>query len=608
MSVFLDLAPYDEYAVDTETKGSGRNVIPVGVSLVTPDGQKRYMRWGHEAGGNNCTLPEFKAWAKRELGRRDQACIMFNAPYDIRSLANIGVEVKSVIEDVNILCALLNEFEPRYSLDHLSTTYLGLSKSDEALNQICAERFGGQPTRKAQAQNYWRVEGHFVADYAEDDAALTLALYRKRYWDIIEQDLLEVYRLETMLIPVLHRMYMAGVRIDVRKAEAIQTKLQTEFDQINREWQKLSGGIKFSERKRLVEFLETKLGLKLPRTKPSQTFPDGQASVKKEVLENLDHPVGRMIRRMRQLDHYGNTFIQSYLLDNVDDFGFIFPEFHQVQRSTFEDPNATTGTISGRFSSSGDLNAQNIPARDEELAPLVRSMFIPMNEDSQWLRCDYSQIEYRFFAHYAGGQMRQAYLDNPDIDFHQWVMDLTGLKRKQAKNVNFAKLYGAGVPKMAFTMGASLEEAQEIVDIYDAKIPEAKSMYYKAMNRASARKYIITWGGRRLRFQWLKNSKTGGMFLDKTYTALNKLLQGSSADLTKNAMIEVDQAIDWETTKMHLTVHDELDFSVPKGSEGLKQAKMIREIMENFELTVPIRVEAELGSDWGHTELVPRAA
>jgi DNA polymerase-1 len=223
-------------------------------------------------------------------------------------------------------------------------------------------------------------------------------------------------------------------------------------------------------------------------------------------------------------------------------------------------------------------------------------MFVPATEDHQWLKLDYSQIEYRFFAHYAGGNMRQAYLEDPDTDFHQFVMDTTGLERKPAKNLNFAKLFGAGAKKVAFMLGCTLEEANEFIATYDQKIPEAKKLITLAMNRASVRGYIRTWGGRTLRFQ------RRGQGYDKTFTALNKLLQGSAADLTKKAMVAVDQHIDWDDTRMHLTVHDELDFSVPKGSAGIRKAKELQEVMETFELSVPIQAVPELGPDWGHTK------
>lgn len=627
--LFLDLHRYDRVALDTETKGQGRNVIPVGCSLATPDGQRRYMRWGHEAGGNNCTLQQFIRWGRAELTRGDQQYIFFNAPYDVRGLGNIGVEVGGIIEDAGIVCFLLNEYEESFSLDSLAQKHLGRQKSGQPLYETLARLFGGKPTRKQQAPNIWRGPGDLAEEYAVDDADLTLSLYDAKIQEIWRLGLQQVYQLETMLIPVLNRMYRAGVKIDVPHARKIKQQMEAELVQVTREWDKLSGGIGFGQRSKLIPFL-LGLGIQLPRTVKGQAKFEATGvdnyngySVAKEVLMNLTHPVGNMIRRMRKLDHYSGTFIQSYLLENVDDLGYIFPQFHQVKRSWGGD-NDETGTITGRFSSSGGLNAQNIPARDDELAPLIRSMFIPMDEDSLWLKGDYQAIEYRLFAHYAGGQLRQSYIDNPLQDLHAMIASMifniplaeftegtprAKKARTRAKTINFAKIYGAGPDKMALTIGCSRQEVDEIIEAYNNKVPEAQKLYWKAMNRASTRGFVTTWTGRMLRFQGFGERRKKYW---KTYTALNKICQGGSADLTKMAMVEVDQAIDWETTKMHLTVHDELDFSVPKGDAGRRVAKDIKDLMEHcadsvYTFTVPIVAELKAGSNWGHTMALEEA-
>ena len=594
MSVFPDLSRYDRYSLDTEGTGLGSRDVPVGASISTPDGQDHYLRWGHKEGGNNCSLAEFVRWSKRELAPdRGKTAIMFNARHDLYMLGNVGVSVGDVVEDPSVICALAYEYEPGgYSLDQLSRNHLGREKQDQALNEYCARRFGGPATRDAQAPNYWKANGDMVAPYAKDDSRNTLDLYDVRYPEIERQDLWRVYQTETMLTPVLVRMFRAGVRINVRQALEVQQRLDQEYRRLEIDWIRISGGgFKFTARKKMYELFQ-RLGISVPKTVK------GNPRMDKFFLADLaeqGHPLGQLIKRMRQLTHYRDTFIQNYLMDNVGPDDFVHPNFWQVQ-------NGFGGTITGRFSSSGGLNAQNIPARDEEWAPLIRGMFIPMDDDSDWLKGDMSQIEYRFFAHYAGGNMRRAYNEDPDTDFHQFVMDLTGLKRKQAKNTNFAKLYGAGIPKFALTAGISEDEAREIMEIYDNRIPEAKRLYRKAMNIASVRGELRTWGGRVLRFRsvGVKRKKYLG-----THAALNKLLQGSSADQIKEAMIAVDQVIDWETTKMHLTVHDELDFSVPKGEAGIKVGRLIKEAMEDHDVSVPLRAEVKIGRDWAHAETQP---
>lgn len=598
---WLDLSRYDRIGLDTETTGIGHTDLPVGCSIWCPDGEGRYYRWGHEQGGNNCSLKEFIHWARVELNHDHLEVVFFNPLFDARMLWNIGVNIGGIWKGADTACALLNEYETDYNLASLSAKYVPeIAKDDAALNAACAEIFGGPATRRGQAKNYWKAPGDIVEAYAIGDARATLALLDLKEPLIYHQDLGQVWRTETMLLPVLHRMYRAGVKINVPEAERVQAELDRRYKEDKVKWDAISGGFGFTERNKMVALFD-RLEIKYPRHEPTAKMKAngvtvGNPKMDKYFLDSLAdvHPVGRIIRGMRQTVHYRDTFIQGYLLDNLQPGDIIHPQFHPTQTHF-------GGTITGRFSSAGGLNAQNIPARDEEWAPLIRGMFIPYSEDHRWLKSDYSQIEYRFFAHYAGGNMRQAYLDNPKQDFHQFVMDLAGLKRKQAKNVNFAKLYGAGIAKMAVTIGCSEEEAAKIVKTYDQKIPEAKKLISRAMNRASVRGHITTWGGRVLRFQ------KRGRGYEKTFTALNKLLQGSSADLTKEAMIAVDSHIDWDNTIMHLTVHDELDFSVMKGQVGIQMGRDIKEIMESFELTVPVVAEAEIGPDWGHCEPLPES-
>jgi DNA polymerase-1 len=267
-------------------------------------------------------------------------------------------------------------------------------------------------------------------------------------------------------------------------------------------------------------------------------------------------------------------------------------------------------------------------------------LFRPMRDDQLWLKIDYSQIEYRGFAHYAGemarwlqrkGQgdgrsmMEEAYVANARIDFHDWVTTvISGLtpdhpefkpKRKRAKNVNFCKLYGGGLKKIAATAGCSLEEAKEFVELYEAKIPEAKAIMDDTSSTAARRGYIRTFSGRYGRFvsegvlAMRKGTQVRGhpSRYAKTYAALNKVLQGSAGDWIKLAMIAVDKKIDYDDVGLSLTVHDELDFSVlTQIAEDVKRelVKTMESVNETPSWTgavmrVPIIAEADLGPHWG---------
>ena len=617
-----DLSRYDRVGFDTETTGLTRHHRPVGCSVATPDGQSVYLAWGHgdPAGiagppghGNNISLGDFKRWAARELTHPHVTYVGHNVSYDSRMLAYHGVFLGPRVEDTQVCASLLDENRISFALEDLARG-LGLGgKSDAALHAWCAAKFGGKATRKAQAPHYWDTPVAVMREYAEHDPVLTLGVYDRLRPEIDKEGLGQVYRLETDLLPVLLRTHLVGTRVDRRRAEGLKAQMTEELERLQAEWRRFAGGVNYRSAVDLRPVLD-RLGIRYPLTAKTKV-----PSITKAWLEQLDHPLGRHIRRMRQLEHFRDVFIESYVLGNcTDDDPFVHPEFHGLRGDSY-------GTITGRLSSGGDMNAQNIPARDDEWAPQLRSVYIPANPWQDWGRLDYSQIEYRLFAHFAGelarakgeeSTMERAYLNDAEIDFHSWVAETVGIPRKQAKNVNFCKLYGGGIKKIAQTAGVSVEQASEFVQLYEARIPEAKRLSDELMRLAERRGFVRTLSGRRGRFmtegqaaaRYNKQVEGNANRYSRTYRSLNKVLQGSAGDLIKRAMVRVDREIDWETTLMHLTVHDELDFSVPKGLPGSRILEGIAEIMRDAAkepgwngqvMRVPVRADVEQGSNWG---------
>jgi len=571
-------------ALDTETTGLTDKDRPVGASL-SYDDQDCYFAWGHPE-QNSCSLTEFKAWANDAV-KRAEVVVMHNGPFDMRMLSYVDVDpLHWPVEDTGTVCALLNELEPSFELDKLSLKYTGKSKSDDELNQWCADHFGGAATRNAQAKNYHRAPGRIVAPYAKGDSRMTLDLYKARRPLLKDEGLESVYALELLQLPIVLKMHRVGVRIDQRQAVALRDDLLRKHTVLDRWLEHMAPGVNFNSTPQLAALFDT-LGIPYLYTEA------GNPSITKELLNELaatgKYEFPSKLVEYRQLKHYANTFIQSYLLDNIRDTGTVHGEFHPIKRDKY-------GTVSGRYSSGGGLNLQNIPARDPFWAPMIRGLYIPYSPDHDWDRYDYSQIEYRYLAHYAGGKLRQAYQGNPDIDFHQMVSDMSGMDRKPAKNLNFAVVYGQGVnATMAQLGGLSREKTLEFLRQYHSAVPEAKRLMNRAMNVAAQRGYIITWGGRRRRFR--KKDSGGYQSLHK---ALNALLQGSAADLMKKAMVAVDEVIDWQDAILHLTVHDELDLSITRGETGDTYRRQIKEAMEDFDLSVPIKAVHERGTDWGH--------
>lgn len=601
-----DLARFDRVAIDTETDGLGYRNRPVGLSWATPDGQSGYLGWGHERGTKNCSLEEVRDWARVELTRPHQIKVMHNAPFDLRMLAYVGIDVVNV-EDTMVAAAVLNELEPAFSLSALAKKYIHEGKSDQELNEWCALSFGGQPTRRDQAKNYWRAPMKVVGPYACGDTVLTLGLYDHLRPKVTAEGLDEIYALETAIIPIVVEMHLTGVRVDLDAAHALDASLTTRIDALTAAWHGLAGDVDAFSTQQVSALFRTK-GLAVEVTAK------GNPSVTADALARIKHPLASTLLELRKLTKHRDLFVRTYVLENADETGVVHGEFHALRSDDF-------GAVSGRFSSGlsgGSLNLQNLPSKDEELAAAIRGLFVPYYKGWQWGKLDYSQIEFRFLAHYAAllghTAIAEAYRSNPDVDFHQLCADLTGVARGPAKGINFGLVYGMGQKKLAKTLGLSESEGEALMRSYHSKLPAVRATYDRLSLRANAKGQIRTWGGRVRRFVPASDARARGWSVRDaeryvgTHKALNALLQGSAADLIKRAMVAVRPIYKAAGCPLHLTVHDELCLSVPPGDEGLRVVRDVKAAMENFQLEVPIRVDGAIGPNWGNTSDLPEEA
>jgi len=365
-----------------------------------------------------------------------------------------------------------------------------------------------------------------------------------------------------------------------------------------------------------------KLGIKFPLTPKTR-----KPSFTKPFLETCPHPISDKILECRSVDKFVGTFLEGQMSSQMIN-GRIHALFNQQRSDEY-------GTVTGRFSSSHP-NLQFIPARDDELGPLCRSMFIP-EEGCVWGKADYSQIEFRIFAHYALGpgadEFRRQYQEIPDVDFHQWCADTAHISRKHAKTINFGLLYGMGLKSAAKQLGIPVDEAREFMELYHNKLPFIRATSRHAMAAADRRGYVRTILKRRRRFNmyepadWefsqvtpairnkelmeqtvaraVKNGQcsTAGVRRAGTYKALNAIVQGSSADMIKKAMVDCWRAGVFNTLVPHLTVHDELDVSIPDTPEGHAAFdEMLVLMRDTIPLRVPVIVDGEKGDNWGNVK------
>ena len=597
---FPDLRRVDEIAIDLETKdpglkerGSGSVIGDgdvVGIAVATSH-YKGYFPIAHEGGGN-MDRQRVMLWLKDVLESQSTK-IFHNAIYDVCWLRRLGLKINGDIVCTMIAAAVTDENRFRYDLNSLAWHYLGYGKNESALAEA-AESWGIDP----KAEMY-KLPAMHVCGYAERDAEITLGLWQEMKKEILHQDLEDIFDLETELFPCLVDMRFKGVRVDTERAHEMKNNLIKQEQDLLK---KIEGETNIYPQiwaaRSIAQVFEN---LKIPFERTEKT---DAPSFTKNFLQEHEHPVVRMIAQAREVNKAHTTFIDSIL--RYENKGRIHAEINQLR-------SQTGGTVTGRFSYQNP-NLQQIPARNKDLGPMIRSLFIP-EEGHRWGVFDYSQQEPRLVVHYASlyklpsvYDVIDAYQTDPNADFHQTVADMAEIPRSQAKTINLGLFYGMGKGKLQAELGVSKEKATELFNTYHAKVPFVKQLMSKASNRAQDRGQIRTLLGRLCRFHlWEPNSfgmhkamthedalREHGPGIKRAYTykALNKLIQGSAADMTKKAMLELYK----EKIIPHIQIHDELDLSISSEDE----AKKVIEIMEHaVTLEVPNKVDYESGNNWG---------
>ena len=595
-----DLKGHKEIAIDLETNdpylmtlGSGNvtgrgHIAGVAVAV---EGWSGYFPIQHESGGN-MDRKLVLSWLQDVCNQPDTTFIFHNAMYDVCWLRAAGVNVKGKIVDTMIAASLIDENRMSYALNTLAKFYVGIGK-DESILQAAAKEYGLDPKK-----DMWRLPALFVGQYAERDAEATLKLWQRLKIELYNQELMDVFTLETKLFPCLVDMRFKGVRVDLEKAAKIKKNLMQREAKIVSKIKELTGvNVEIHAARSIAKAFDN---LKLPY---DRTEKSNQPSFTKNFLQNHPHELPKLIADAREINKAHTTFIDSITKHSVD--GRIHADINQIRSDA-------GGTVTGRFSMSNP-NLQQIPARHPELGPMIRSIFIP-EEKTVWGSFDYSQQEPRILVHYAKLQnlmgvdeIVDAY-NAGDADFHQVVADMAGIERKQAKTINLGLMYGMGKNKLMAELGLMKESAEKLIKQYHAKAPFVKQLMDNVSRKANDRGKIRTLGGRACHFD-LWQPVQFGVFkplpLEQarkeydeplkrafTYKALNKLIQGSAADMTKKSMVALYE----NGIIPHIQIHDEVDISV----ESDKKAEEIINIMESaVELQVPNKVDYEKGNNWG---------
>jgi DNA polymerase I-like protein with 3'-5' exonuclease and polymerase domains len=615
---FPDLSKAEYIAIDLETRdpnlktrGSGAvigegEIIGIAVAV---EGWSGYYPIGHREG--NLDKRIVLEWFK-DVCATSAIKIFHNAMYDVCWIKAYNIPIHGAIVDTMVMASLIDENRLWYSLNSVAFDYLGAVKDEKALKDA-AEKAGVD----AKSEMY-KLPAMYVGGYAEKDAELTLDLFKILSREIRKQSLEKIYRLETELFPCLIDMKFKGVRVDVEEAHKLKKQLLLQEENLLLEVKKETGIDTEIWAARSIAQVFDKLNLPYVRTEKTNA-----PSFTKNFLQEHKHPLVNKIAKAREINKAHTTFIDTILKHSHH--GRIHADINPIRSDQ-------GGTVTGRFSYSNP-NLQQIPARNKDLGPKIRSLFIP-EKNHKWGCFDYSQQEPRLVVHFAATTESTMFDDSvvnivekfkkDSVDFHQTVADMANISRSQAKTINLGLFYGMGKAKLQAELGLNTKmEAENLFNQYHENVPFVKELMAHTSNYAQQEGCIATLLGRRCRFdKWEINQWNDGKFvapmskveaeaafkekypdakpqvIEKgirramTYKALNKLIQGSAADMTKKAMLDLYE----EGIIPHIQIHDELDISV----RDEQQAARIVEIMENaVTLAVPNKVDYESGNTWG---------
>lgn len=602
---YPDLKGYKYIAIDLETKdpdlksrGSGAvsgNGQIVGIAVAV-EGWSAYYPIAHEGGGN-LEKEKVMTWIK-DVCELPNVKIFHNAMYDVCWLRAAGIRIKGHIVDTMVMASLIDENRLSYTLNSISYEFLGEVKDEKTLIEA-AQSWGIDPKSEM-----YKLPAMYVGNYAEKDAQLTLELFKVLSREIQKQNLQNIFDLETQLFPCLIDMKFKGVRVDTEQAQQLKQQLIKQENELLLKVKQETGIEPQIWAARSIAEVFGKLNLSYERTEKSFA-----PSFTKNFLQEHKHPIVKMIAKAREINKAHTTFIDTILKFNYK--GRIHADINPIRSDQ-------GGTVTGRFSYANP-NLQQIPARNKELGPMIRSLFIP-EEGHKWGCFDYSQQEPRLVVHYAATTEPICFdesvtkivseFKNNQVDFHKTVADMAGISRTQAKTINLGLFYGMGKAKLQAELGLNTKaEAEILFNQYHDNVPFVKELMNKTSQFAQTSGSIGTLLGRRCRFnKW--EPATFGMHTPMTfeeaertygrgrirramtYKALNKLIQGSAADMTKKAMLDLYK----EGIIPHIQIHDELDISVIDDN----QAKKIVEIMEGaVTLAIPNKVDYESGKTWG---------
>lgn len=602
---FPNIPKTDAIALDYETTGLkywDPDFRVLGVAIATAEGQ---WYWDIKK------YPGVIDWLRDNLpGRTVYAQF---AQFEVQCSRILGIDPYSVSWYCTMTAeCLIDEHQLTYDLYSICGYHGIESRKRECLDKIAAAL--GATTHAEALARLADAPPALVEDYGASDARDAFDIAQAQFGQIEEQDLHEVLALECELIPVLATMSWHGVRVDLQAAYDSIPALDEKADRLQKEVDEIAGGkFNVNSSPQVREFFKP-----TPVNKFQWELIDGTMvgptkggkgpCIDQNALREIKHPLAAKILDLRKTIKLRDTFVRRHIIANADQDGYVHTTFNQTRN------DSDAGTVTGRLSST-DPALQQITKRDKVNAAILRAMFLP-DEGRYWLCCDYSQVDFRCAAHLQNDpSVIMAYAENPELDYHQIVSDMTGIPRNppyagapNTKQINLGLSFGAGQGKLAFMMGMPYTvkelrgrmayvggaESDAIFNLYHRKLPATKKFMKHAESVAKESHYVKTQIGRRLRFpRGYGAHKAAGL-----------LYQAYAADLHKVGLVNVDRVIREEKlpARLMLSVHDEIGVSAER-DDYTKQR--IQEVYTDFSrpqsrirMRVPILASGDYGINW----------
>jgi DNA polymerase I-like protein with 3'-5' exonuclease and polymerase domains len=585
---------------------------PVGVSIQLPSWKKsRYYAWGHPT-NNNCTIAQ-PAEILKDCVRAGLPMLFHNAKFDVDVMTtHMGVPMPTWgnIHDTQFLLFLLDPHATTHSLKPSAHRILGMAPEEQdAVKQWLVTHGIVRANQSDWGAYICRAPGDLVGRYADGDVLRTRLLFEKLHPEVVELGMQEAYDRERELMPILLENETQGILVDADTLSR-DVKAYRQCSDMVDEWLRKrlkSPGLNIDSDRDLADALDS-AGIVsdwvLTKT--------GQRSVaKKNMTPDMfkDPRVASALGYRNRLQTCLGTFMEPWLEMASSTGGRIHTSWNQVRQNRTDKTQG--GTRTGRMSCTP--NFQNIPkdwydkgdgyVHPDHLKvpplPKIRGYVLP-DKGQVFCSRDYSQQELRVLAHFEDDKLMSAYHQNPKLDVHDFVKDaireITGieLSRRHTKIINFGLVYGMGLGKLAEDMGVEVDFAKQVKAAQGRAVPGLKKLSDEIKNLVKHGEPIVTWGGRHYHPEPPK--MVNGRMMSFEYKLLNYLIQGSSADCTKQAIINYHHVR--KNGRFLVTVHDEVNISVPPKAVK-SEMKLLRDAMADVAFDIPMVSDGSTGPTWG---------